>query len=177
MIYTHTHCICVWMFVSIRDSNPYQIRRIYFIFVFSIQLKSWVLSLVKWNINNIWKYHSSYHLSFLSLFHFFLSFDQLYSFFMYVQMCSFIPVVKICFWQKYWPQAFDISLSGSEGLWFGWYGFMSGLSVSGLSGGTLQRSKMGKSLMSEEKEKSREDTDGNRKFERQIGLRPATLME
>jgi len=31
--------------------------------------------------------------------------------------------------------------------------------------------------MSEEKEKSREGTEGNRKFERQIGLRQATLME
>ena len=108
---------------GIRDSNPYQIRRIYFIFVFSIQLKSWVLSFVKWNINNIWKYHSSCHLSFLSLFHFYLVLTS-YTILMYVQMCLFTPVVKICFWQKYWPQTFDVSLSGSGGLWFGRHGFM-----------------------------------------------------
>ena len=36
------------------------------------------------------------------------------------------------------------------------------LSVNGLSGGTLLRSKMEKNLMSENKEKSREGSEGNR---------------
>ena len=74
---------------GIRDSNPYQIRRIYFIFVFSIQLKSWVISFVKWNINNIWKYRSSCHLSFLSLFHFYLKFWPAILF-LYMYRCVYL---------------------------------------------------------------------------------------